>query len=352
MRKDVVCFAADAPKDSRIEQDILSDVGALLVPKGTLVSDRVLGLLKNYMGSIHISIETEFVDIELDETEDKKTVHISEEMKTDTLNRLEKVYENLEDTGMIVEETSTITEALIGTLNQSDATLVSIEQLKISDEYTFKHCVDVAVLSMILAKHSGKPDDNIKDITQAGLLHDIGKSRIPKEILNKPAALDEKEWEMMRKHPTWGYQMVKDNPDLSEDVKIAILEHHENVDGTGYPLGAKGDQIHYMSKILTIADVYDALITERAYKEAKNPAEALEIMYAMANKFDIDLFRAFLDCIVLYPVGSTVKLSNGCLCAVIKNHQYYPLRPLCQDLVSGEKYDLLNDKECRNLVIV
>ena len=116
------------------------------------------------------------MDIELDETEDKKTVHISEEMKADTLNRLEKVYENLEDTGMIVEETSTITEALIGTLNQSDATLVSIEQLKISDEYTFKHCVDVAVLSMILAKHSGKSDANIKDITQAGLLHDIGKA--------------------------------------------------------------------------------------------------------------------------------------------------------------------------------
>lgn len=352
MKKKLECFAADAPINSNIEQDIISEQGVLLVPKGTVVSDKVMGLLKNYMGPIYISVETELDHVDIDEAEDEKIVQMSHQMKEDTLERLEKMYENLEDTGMLLEETSVITDELIHTLNSSDATLVSIEKLKISDEYTFKHSVDVAVLSMILAKHCGLSDKKVRDITQAGLLHDIGKSKVPSEILNKPSALTDEEWEVMKKHPTWGYQMLKDNQEISEDVKIAILEHHENVDGTGYPLGAKADQIHYMSKILTIADVYDALITERSYKRAKNPAEALEIMYAMANKFDIELFRSFLDCIILYQVGTNVKLSNGSLCTVIHNHKYYPLRPVCQDVVTGEKYDLLNDPKCLSLVIV
>lgn len=351
MKKGLVCFGSDIPIDSIIEHDVLSESGAILVPSGTIVSQKVVTILQNYYGEINVSFEAEFDNFDYDEGERARTLFLSNEMKIDTLNRLENIFERLEDTTYMVEEASDVTQSLIGALDAKDSTLVCIEQLKVSDDYTFKHCVDVAVLSMILAKRCGMSEAFIRDITMAGLLHDIGKTKIPNAILNKPYQLNDEEWEEMKKHPTLGYRMVEGNKDISMDVKLAILEHHENMDGTGYPVGAKGEQIHLMSRMITIADVYDALTSKRVYKEARTPAESLEIMYSMANKFDIELFRKFLDCIILYPVGTFIRLSNGKVCAVIKNHQYYPLRPLVQDAKTGEKYDLLNDPDCRKLVI-
>ena len=135
-------------------------------------------------------------------------------------------------------------------------------------------------------------------------------------------------------------------------LKKAVLEHHENIDGSGYPLGIKDGKICKMAKILTIVDVYDALVTERPYKKAKSPADALEILMGMSNKFDLDILKVFINCVILYTIGSTIRLSNGALCVVLKNNENYPLRPVCQNIFTGEKYDLLNDRNCLSIVIV
>lgn len=256
-----------------------------------------------------------------------------------------------ESNELIDESSRTVTEALMSSLNNSKSASISLDILKVSDEYTFKHSVDVGAMSLILSKELGESREFMEHVALAGILHDIGKSKVPLEILNKTSKLDDEEWKIMQMHPIYGFQMICKIDNIPKCVKEGVIQHHEAMDGSGYPLGLKGDKIGKIAKILTIADVYDALVTQRPYKEAKSPSVALEILMGMFNKFDIDMLTTFIKCIILYPVGSEIELSNGAHCVVVKNNKGYPLRPLCENIETGERYDLLNDLKCLSLVI-
>lgn len=229
---------------------------------------------------------------------------------------------------------------------------INLSKLKVSDEYTYKHSVDVGVMSATLAKHLGFDDSFIKDIAVAGLLHDLGKERVPTEILNKPAKLTDEEFSIMKLHPVHGYSILRDSKDLSEEIRRGILNHHENIDGSGYPRGLKDVEIGDMGKIIAITDVFDALVTARPYKAAKTPSQAIEIMFTMFTKFDVDYFRGFLDIINAYPNGSLIKLSNGELATVLKQNRSYPLRPVIQLDETGQIVDMANDQEYLCVTIV
>lgn len=354
MKKIIECYAADVPLGSYIEKDLLSSKNVLLIPKGTKVTDKVYRALQRYMGKILVEIEADD-DTKIEYTaekleEDDKIFKLSDSIKKRTLENAELMYSG-DNKDTIIKSALQITDAIMQGLEYSKSALISLDALKVTDEYTFKHCVDVGAMAMLIARKLGESDKFIKDIALAGVLHDIGKNKIPLEILNKPSKLEGKEWEIMKKHPIISYQIVKDMDEISDEIKEAVVEHHENIDGTGYPFGLKGEKINRMARIITVADVYDALVTERPYKEAKNPANALEMILAMANKFDVEILKAFLDCVILYPIGSTIKLNNGALCTVIKNNENYPLRPTCQNIVTGQVYDLYRDARCLSLVI-
>ena len=353
MKKNIECYTADIPIGSYISEDIFTSGGALLIRKGTEVNDRVLRSLQNYMGKVRIDIEVnEDVVIEYDDTEEQdKIFKLSDSIKQRTLESVELMYSG-DSPETISNSAMSVADTIMQSFYSSKSVAISVDALKVSDEYTFKHSVDVGAMAMIIARKLGETNKFMQDIALAGVLHDLGKSKIPNEILNKPSKLDDDEWIIMKQHPVYSYRMIENIDDIPKEVKKAVLEHHENIDGTGYPLGIKDDMICKMAKILTIADVYDALVTERPYKEAKNPADALEILMGMSNKFDLDILKVFINCVILYPIGSTIKLSNDALCVVLKNNENYPLRPVCQNIVTGEKYDLLNDKNCLSLVIV
>lgn len=353
MKKNIECYTTDIPIGSHISEDIITSNGALLIRNGTEVTDKTLRLLKNYDGKIRISIEVnEDVIIEYDNKEEQdKIFKLSDSVKQRALESVELMYSG-DNTETISNSAKSITNTIMQSLDSSKSVAISVDALKVSDEYTFKHSIDVGAISMIIARKLGETNKFVQDIALAGVLHDLGKSMIPSNIINKPSKLDDDEWVIMKKHPIYSYRMIENIESIPKEVKRAVLEHHENIDGTGYPLGIKGNSICKMAKILTIADVYDALVTERPYKEAKNPADALEIIMGMSNKFDLDILKVFINCVILYPIGSTIKLSNDALCVVLKNNENYPLRPVCQNLVTGEKYDLLNDRKCLNLVII
>ena len=135
-------------------------------------------------------------------------------------------------------------------------------------------------------------------------------------------------------------------------MRKAILNHHENIDGTGYPRQLSGNEIGKMAQIISIVDVYDALVTKRPYKEAKSPAEAIEMMFAMSNKFNLDIFRTFLSVVNIYPNGSTVKLSNGQVATVLRQNKSYPLRPVIKITSIKTIVDLSIDKNYLSTVIV
>ena len=230
---------------------------------------------------------------------------------------------------------------IVEEIRESESMIVETINLSTYDNYTYTHSVNVDILAVVLGVACGLRDDELRKLSQAALLHDIGKTCVPIEILNKPAPLTEEEWEEMKKHPLYGYNMLKDNYDVSSVTRNAILSHHENVDGSGYPRHLTAENIHLFAKIIHIADVYDALITKRIYKDAMNPADALEYLMGNAEHlFDKELVAIFMDYIAPYPLGVQVELSTGQTALVVKNNRAMLSRPIVR-LDGGALIDLM-----------
>ena len=191
---------------------------------------------------------------------------------------------------------------------------------------------------MIVAKQQGLSPEEVREIGVCGLLHDIGKTKIPNAILNKPGKLDDDEFAIMRQHSTYSYNMIKDRPEFSPAVCLGVLQHHE--------------KICPYAKILSVSDIYDALVTERPYKKAYSQRDAVEMIMSMTMELDITAMKSFLESMILYPVDSIVELSNGEQARVVKNIPHYILRPVVVGLTSGNVYNLGEDINCANIIIL
>ena len=245
-----------------------------------------------------------------------------------------------------------ITDDLLRAIEDNDAVAVDIGALKISDEYTFKHSVDVATMSMIVARKYGLDDKQVYEIGIAGLLHDIGKSKVPNEILNKAARLTDEEFAIMKQHSVYGYRILQSKEDLSMEIKLGVLQHHEKMNGKGYPMGITGDKIDLFARLISVSDIYDALVTERPYKKPFSPRDAVEMIMSMTEELDITVMRCFLESVILYPVGTDVALSNGETARIVENVPNAVLRPKVLGLTTGKVYDLANDVKCANVIIL
>lgn len=160
----------------------------------------------------------------------------------------------------------------------------SIHQLRIVDDYTFSHGVNVSSICAALAFKFDFNQKDIQDLTLAAFLHDIGKTKIPPEILKKPKPLIPKELDVMKQHTSFGYDIIKNQMGLGERIALVALEHQEKYNGSGYPRGIKGKEISLFAQITSIADVYDALVSQRVYKDPMTPADALKVMIAEGSK--------------------------------------------------------------------
>lgn len=191
---------------------------------------------------------------------------------------------------------------------------IGLSTIKNYDEYTFNHSVNVCIICIAFAQNLGLSKRQIGEVGMAGLYHDFGKLSIPREILNKAGGLTKDEWETLKKHPAKAVRNLINIKGFSEqDIKkiIPAFEHHMGYDNKGYPDTASGRRIHLFSRIVAIADSYDAMTTDRVYQKAKLPSEALKIIADGAGtRFDPILVKAFINTVGIYPVGSLVKLSN------------------------------------------
>lgn len=350
----------------KIDQAIKDRMDRTLVARGTLLDSYVIdGLKKRGVPGVYIQEGEEDPEpeqpevplpplvrhnIEKTRTEDPVKVRLSESVKKRVSEGVQYLYSN-SDSEQFSSTTASITNDLMKAINDSDALAVDISVLKTSDEYTFKHSVDVATMSMIIAKKQGLSQKDIYNIGIAGLLHDMGKSKIPPEILNKPARLTEEEFAIMKQHSALGYDILKDKTEFEKVIPVAVLQHHEKMNGKGYPLGCSAEQITAYAKILSVADVYDALVTERPYKKSFSQRTAVEMIMSMTEELDITAMRSFLSSVILYPVDSTVQLSNGEEARVVKNNENSILRPTVVGLTSGKIYDLAEDLSCASILI-
>ena len=229
---------------------------------------------------------------------------------------------------------------------------LDMADLRSYDDYTYAHSVNVAVLCCVLGIGLEMSERDLEYLTTAALLHDLGKLTIPKDILNKPGRLSPEEYALIKTHPVKSYELLSDNYGISAHVKQAVLLHHENYDGSGYPHGLYGDEQSIFVRVLHVCDVYDALTSNRPYKAGYCPSEAAEyLMGACGIMFDKYVVEKFLQLVPLYPKGTEVKLSNGKKAIVVDNTDGRNLRPIVRTIDVGQDIDL-SDRLNLNITIL
>ncbi|MFD2615252.1 HD-GYP domain-containing protein [Paenibacillus gansuensis] len=222
--------------------------------------------------------------------------------------------------------------------------LTFLPKMNGSDDYVYHNSILVALTSYLLARWHGFPNKDWMQIALAGLFHDIGNIKVDAAILNKPSKLTMEELEEMKKHTVYGYNLLKNVPAINEGVKLAALQHHEKIDGTGYPLGLKDEKIHIYAKVVAIADIFHAMTSQRAHKKAESPYLVLEQLFAESfGKLDPALVQTFIQKVTQFGNGTVVRLNDNRIGEVVFSDRAHPTRPWVK--VDGHIVNLTIDRQ-------
>jgi putative nucleotidyltransferase with HDIG domain len=327
---------------TRLARSIYSENGNVLLGKGVELSERIIRRL--------ISMEVPMVFIEDKDTEGIEPQDIlSEETRRIAVNTVHETMKKLmnesnmhqvmvaPDLGKKFRE---VIKSVLTEIQSQKDVMLGLSNIYTKDGYLYHHSVNVAITCLAMGTSLGLNQLQLIDLGVGAILHDIGKTRIPLGILNKPGELTLEEWEVIYEHPQLGFDILRNSYDISLLSAHIALQHHEKEDGTGYPRKISGEKIHFYGKIAAIADVYEALTAARSYKRALPPHEAVE--YIMGNggrHFNFELVQVFCKHMAPYPVGTSIRLSSGERAIVVKVNANYPQRPLIRVIEneSGER---------------
>ena len=235
------------------------------------------------------------------------------------------------------EARETVDHIVEGILQNKDA-LAWITKIKDKDAYTAEHSLNVSILAATFARHLGHDEADIKKIALGGLLHDVGKAKIPTELLNKEGRLSEEEFNTVKHHAVYGRNLLMAMPKRDHFVIDIAHSHHERIDGHGYPRKLNGSQIPYFAKVISIVDAYDAITSTRCYDKGRASMEALDIIYkSKGQQFDAELAVEFIKCIGIYPPGAIVELQTGEVGIVIATDEKNKLKPRVLLVLGCEK---------------
>lgn len=227
-----------------------------------------------------------------------------------------------------VEEAIPIVGEVIDSLAANEPAALTLAFLKRYDEYTYTHSINVNLYSLLLGKALGLSRKKLELLGVAAMFHDVGKGKIPNKVLNKPGKLTDVEFGIMKTHPQKGLEVLGDVEGLDQAVLRGVVEHHERFDGSGYPNGVKGEDIHPFGRIIAISDVYDALTSVRVYKKAVTPAKTLSQMYKWkGTDFDPAYLNRFIRVMGIYPPGTMVQLDDLRFAFVLEINEDKPRQP-------------------------
>ena len=314
--------------DMILAKSIIGDNGIVLLNNGKKLSEPILKRMED-MGFQGAYVSTQVYN---DIVTDQLRLRAFQALQSNDIESVLAVANN------IVEE-----------LKYKDVLKLDLLDIKSDSNYLYKHSISVALFSAVLGIAGGMNEEQLMNLTVAGLLHDIGQLEINEKVRLSKSRFNTEDMEEMKKHPLIAYEKLKDYPRVSSVSKNAILFHHENLDGSGY-YGETSDKLGLFPKILRIADVYDSMTALKKYRDAMSPADTIE--YLMSNTgtlFDKSLVILFLKTFPLYPVGFTVLLSNDHI-AVVVNNKSNPMRPVIR-LTDGTNIDLSTDSAYRSIVI-
>lgn len=331
---------------SGIELNYKTKSEAFLLTKGTILTEENINKLINF-GVLGVYIE------------DGRTNEIlNYKFRAESVLAIKRIFDVCENTHKILAEETIkqierVSEKLVRNIKKNKGITIGISDLQTYDENTYLHSLSVTVISIAIGTELNLNRQQLCNLGVCAMLHDIGKVEIPIEIISKPAKLTKEEYDIVKTHASLGANYIIENKGMDKDIYLGVISHHEKFDGTGYPNGLEKEHIPLFGRIITVADVYDALTANRPYRKPVKPFEAIEyIMGGVGTSFDYNVVKAFLKKIEPYPIGACVILSDGRRGKIIEGNHNNPLRPVLkviQDKV--EILDLYNDFNLKNVVI-
>lgn len=338
----------------KLAADLTYGKGRVLLRSGKILTASLIRKI-GYLGYQGLYIEDELSEgLEISDV-------ISSDLRMKTSIELQNLFYNVEhnitsNAKRHIRSVKSLAKDIVDEILSNRQTMVNIIDLRNYDDYTYNHSLNVTVLSVVLATELKLSRDTIYELALGALVHDTGKMFIHKDILNKPGKLTPDEFEQIKKHSELGFKYLCDNLDIPESAKIAALQHHEQYNGHGYPGGLVGNSIHQFGRIISVADVYDALSSDRPYRKAMLPSDAVEyIMSGYGTMFDPSVVKALTKKIAPYPIGTCVLLSTGDIGIVMKNNESTSLRPVVKLIINNKpsnKYiDLSHDRSALHITV-
>ncbi|AVP93696.1 HD-GYP domain-containing protein [Aeromonas rivipollensis] len=222
-----------------------------------------------------------------------------------------------------------VAEEMVDTMFTHGDAMLCLARIRAKDAYLMEHSMNVAILLANFGRYLGLERNVLKELTLGGLLHDVGKIMTPDEVLNKPGKLTDEEFGVMRQHVVHSYDILSNTAGITPTMLEVAANHHERLDGTGYPQRLKGDQLSLYTRMSGIVDVYDAVTADRVYKQGMQPTQAFRVLLkGIDQHFDAELVTKFIKCMGVYPVGTLVQLSNQRLAVVMQRNEQQPLKPV------------------------
>ncbi|OWZ83520.1 HD-GYP domain-containing protein [Natranaerobius trueperi] len=338
-----------------LARPVYSKNGNKLLQEGATLKEGYVPKIKQ-LGYSSVYIQDKLLqDVEVNDL-------ITEELRRESINHMKETFRSVKAKTTVsavqVLELKGIVDKLLEDIISNKNLIVDMVDIKMYDEYTFHHCVNVAVLSIIVGLSMGFNQESLYKIGLGALLHDIGKVNVSNELINKKGKLTDEEFEVVKEHTKQGYDKLKENNEIPSTSKIIALQHHERVNGEGYPEGKNDDEIHIYSKIVAVADVFDAMTSDRPYRKGYVPSEVMEYILGGAGSFfDRKVVGHFFKKVAVFPIGTEVTLNDNRVGLVIENFEKFTLRPKLRIIRENDKnidpYDLdLRENNNKTLTIV
>ena len=303
----------------KLAKDVFLPDGRILLLSGFIIKHSSIVKL------VHFNIVDIYIEDDIVEIEEKS----EEKVYSEAFSTIKNVMQTVRD-GQAIElpvVTETV-ENIVSRILNDDHVFLKLSGIRDIDNYTFLHSVDVCIYSVITGKNLGLNEDELKELGIAAILHDIGKCKVPLEILNKPDKLSSDEFYVMQQHSVLGYEVLSETEGVNLRTATIVCQHHEKWDGSGYPYKLKDYSIDKLARIICVSDVYDALTADRVYKKKSMPHLAAEYLIGYSGIFfDPNIVKIFINNISIYPEGMIVLLNTGEIAKIVKSSTNFSIRP-------------------------
>lgn len=305
-------------------RNIFTSDGKVLLRAGTELNSSYINKIRE-MGVFYVYVEDERLD---DVKVDDESISV---LKQNTMESMSKIMKNtamVSDKKAMGEYIKTV-EDLISYVSESKDITKSLYDIQTHSNATYVHSISVCIMSAIIGHGMKMDSSSIKELGVAAILHDVGKTQLPRSIVEKKGNLSGEELQQYKEHPYLGAMLLKKNIRISENIVKGVQQHHERVDGKGYPYGLTGKSISKFARIICVSDVYDTITNSKDYKKAFSPNDSYELILAGSGTiFDEEVVQSFRKSFSVYPLGCCVKLSNGVEGYVVRQNQNFPDRPV------------------------